>query len=106
MQSPILGSTAILHKQAVISPVCCFPDSAANTNIGCYTSNDQILYAFDFQEKLEIRVCESPAPGLVDGRFSWYWIEFFYRVVPLFSANQKAPKRPGVSDANSRGIVM
>ena len=85
MQSPILGSTPIFHKQTVVSPVCCFPDGAANANIGRYTSNNQILDAFDLEEKLKIRVCESPAPGLIDDGLSWYWIELFYRVMALFS---------------------
>ena len=87
MQSPILGSTPIFHKQAVVSPVCCFPDSAANTNIGRYTSNDQIFDALDFKEKLEIGVRESSTAGLIDDGLSWYGIELFYRIVALFSAN-------------------
>ena len=56
MKLCVFRSAAVFYEQAVKAPICSFPDGAANTDIGGYASNDQVLYALIPEQKLKVRI--------------------------------------------------
>ena len=97
----VFCSATIFHEQAVKAPICSLPNGAADTDIGGYASNDQVLYAFIPEEKLKVRIRESPTPWFIDDGLSGDGVELWYYVMSLLTTYHESPKRPWISNTEA-----
>ena len=98
MQRWITGGRGVIHHDAVESSVIGFAHDRGHAHFSSDAGENEVLDAFVTQQQFEIGVREGTFARLVDHRLARQRVQFVYRVVAHFTADQQASQRAGGSD--------